>query len=138
MGLSVGIVVRFSQSYMPQRILEVLLSGDWCLIFENNVTYLVPTDKNDYDWLSLPKDNFSLSKFVNSHVVNDKIGIVLVADNVGGEFLIFPDYLSVSLTVNRMYLEQQVRIVDYSWYLNRLKILYEEICVSDIVCSQVF
>ena len=133
--MQVSIDVNFSQEYLPVDILDLLLISGWSYQYENNVNFLKSDDIDNYDWQSVDIDFFNFESFIDSHKSMGKVGIVIVCDNrVGGELLIYRDYLSFSLSINRRYLSRR-EIPDFNWYLERLSLFLDEIRYSSIKCE---
>lgn len=138
MGLQVSIDIYFSEKHSPKEIFKKLLDTGWEINFENEVSYLRASDLDDYDWQATDVDNFNINEFINSHDYMGKIGISVVANREsGGEILIFPDYLSLSLSINRRYLfeTQTMKIPDFNWYLERLSQFLNIINPQSIRCD---
>ena len=119
MGMQVSIDINFAQEYSPKEILKCLINNGGNIYYQNMVTYLSSNDIDDYNWLNIDMNLFNLDEFINSHNIMDKVGIVMVYDNEsGGNLLIYPNYLSMSLSINRQYLSGE-EIPDFNWYLKK-------------------
>ena len=103
--------------------------------------FLVPKSvdiPDDYNWLNIDMNLFNLDEFINSHNIMDKIGIVMVYDNEsGGNLLIYPNYLSMSLSINRQYLSGE-DIPDFNWYLKKMSVFLRNIKLSSIQCETIY
>lgn len=138
MGMQASIDVKFTQNYLPKDLVLQLIKSGWIPIFDGKVTFLVASDIDSYDWQCIDHENFNMSRFLQSHQDMDKIGIVLVNDNIGGELLIYPDWLTISLSINRVYLSEVGGIPDFSWYLIKLSSFIKNVKVSSIECELVY
>ncbi|MBK5074155.1 hypothetical protein I2492_14170 [Budviciaceae bacterium CWB-B4] len=139
MGLLASIDIQFAHELSPKEVAISLINNGWMIDFEESVTFLMPTDIDNYDWQMKKRHDFSLENFLNLHTDNDRIGIVLVShDNVGGEFLIYSNWLSFSLSINRAYISSERKIVDFSMYLEKLRFFIETIDISSIQCELVY
>ena len=119
MGMQVSIDINFAQEYSPKEILKCLINNGGNIYYQNTVTYLSSNDIDDYNWLNIDMNLFNLDEFINSHNIMDKVGIVMVYDNEsGGNLLIYPNYLSMPLSINRRYLSGE-DIPDFNWYLKK-------------------
>lgn len=138
MGMQVSIDINFAQEYSPKVILKCLMNNGWNIYYQNIVTYLSSNDIDDYDWLNIDMNLFNLDKFINSHNTMNKVGIVMVYNNEsGGNLLIYPNYLSMSLSINRQYLSGEI-IPDFNWYLVRMSGFLRNINLSSIQCETIY
>ena len=138
MGMQVSIDINFAQEYSPKEILKCLINSGWNIYYQNMVTYLSSNDIDDYNWLNIDMSLFNLDEFINSHNVMDKVGIVMVYDNEsGGNLLIYPNYLSMSLSINRQYLFGE-DIPDFNWYLKKMGVFLRKIKLSSIQCETIY
>ena len=138
MGMQVSININFAQKYSPKEILKCLINNGLNIYYQNMVTYLSPNDIDDYNWLNIEMNLFNLDEFINSHNVMDKVGIVMVYDNEsGGNLLIYPNYLSMSLSINRQYLFGE-DIPDFNWYLKKMSVFLRNIKLSSIPCETIY
>ena len=138
MGMQVSIDINFAQEYSPKEILKCLINSGWNIYYQNMVTYLSSNDIDDYNWLNIDMSLFNLDEFINSHNVMDKVGIVMVYDNEsGGNLLIYPNYLSMSLSINRQYLFGE-DIPDFNWYLKKMSVFLRKIKLSSIQCETIY
>lgn len=138
MGMQVSIDINFAQEYSPKEILKCLINNGWNIYYQNIVTYLSSNDIDDYDWLNMDMNLFNLDEFINSHNIMNKIGIVMVYDNEsGGNLLIYPNDLSMSLSINRQYLSGK-DIPDFNWYLDRMSGFLRNIKLSSIQCEIIY
>ncbi|QBH95504.1 hypothetical protein EKN56_03225 [Limnobaculum zhutongyuii] len=136
MGLQASIDIQFSQDLSPKDIVIKLINSGWKIDFEGCVTFIMPTDIDDYDWKTLKYSDFKLEEFINFHSDENNLGIVLVSsNNIGGEFLIYSGWMSFSLSINRVYLSSDTKIVDFSFYLEKLRPFTKMIKVSSIQCE---
>ena len=138
MGMQVSIDINFAQEYSPKEILKCLINNGGNIYYQNMVTYLSSNDIDDYNWLNIDMSLFNLDEFINSHNVMDKVGIVMVYDNEsGGNLLIYPNYLSMSLSINRQYLFGE-DIPDFNWYLKKMGVFLRKIKLSSIQCETIY
>ena len=138
MGMQVSIDINFAQEYSPKEILKCLINSGWNIYYQNMVTYLSSNDIDDYNWLNIDMSLFNLDEFINSHNIMDKVGIVMVYDNEsGGNLLIYPNYLSMSLSINRQYLFGE-DIPDFNWYLKKMSVFLRKIKLSSIQCETIY
>ena len=138
MGMQVSIDINFAQEYSPKEILKCLINNGGNIYYQNMVTYLSSNDINDYNWLNIDMNLFNLDEFINSHNIMDKVGIVMVYDNEsGGNLLIYPNYLSMSLSINRQYLSGE-DIPDFNWYLKKMSVFLRNIKISSIQCETIY
>ncbi|WP_347253685.1 hypothetical protein [Leminorella grimontii] len=136
MGLQASIDIEFPHEISPKNVVMDLINNDFHFDFDNYVSFLSSSDIDDYDWHKENKANFDLCEFINSHNDKSKIGIVLVTkEGIGGEFLIYPSWLSFSLSINRVYISPQERIIDFSWYFTRLSSFLKTKNISVINCQ---
>ncbi|ECK9504166.1 hypothetical protein SEENIN0B_01123 [Salmonella enterica subsp. enterica serovar Infantis str. SARB27] len=138
MGLQATIDVEFLGDISPKAIIVGLINNGWRFSFNGHVTFLLSSDVDNYDWQDMDATEFNIREFLGSHGEKDKIGIVLVNDNVGGNFLIHPGWMSFSLSVNRLYLPFGNKIVDFNWYLNKLHVFLNTIKISAIKCELIY
>lgn len=114
------------------------MESGWSIYYENLVTYLPLKDVDDYNWQEENMELFDLDIFLNSHDIKDKVGIAVVYDGIsGGELIIYPEYLSLSLSINRKYISG-IDIPDFNWYLMRMKDFFETIELSSIRCETIY
>lgn len=135
MGLQASIDIHFAQEYSPKELIPLLIASGWAIDFEKKVSYLLSSDIDDYDWQDSSIKDFNINQFLNTHKSMDRIGIAMVAKKSGGNLLIYPNYLLLSLSINRRYLSEIDRIPDFSWYIKRLANLLNNIKVSKIQCD---
>ncbi|GKX61432.1 hypothetical protein SOASR032_00010 [Pragia fontium] len=136
MGLQASIDIQFAHELSPKEVVISLINNGWLLDFEDYVTFLMPTDIDDYDWQMKKRKDFIFEDFLSLHSHEDRVGVVLVNnDNIGGEFLIYSSWLSFSLSINRVYLFPETKIVDFSLYLERLRSFTETVKISSIQCE---
>lgn len=139
MGMQASIDINFAKEYSPKEILKNLIYSGWEFDYQGSVSYLLPSDIDDYDWQFIDKNDFDIEEFISSHYDKDKIGIVMIIDRIsGGNMLIYPDYLSLSLSINRHYLSESETIPDFNWYLKRLNIFLNTIKLSSIQCEIIY
>lgn len=139
MGMQASIDIDFAHKYSPKDIILRLLHSGWTTHFEGQVSYLLPADKEQFDWVLTASDNFDLPRFLASHSTDDRIGITLVnGENIGGNFLIYPERLSLSLSINRVYIPELERVVDFNYYLHCLSSLLQGMNVSAITCESLY
>ncbi|EJM0810054.1 hypothetical protein ACGXZQ_003993 [Escherichia albertii] len=138
MGMQASIDVTFQKRYSPKFVLKTLLTHGWSINYDNHVVFLLPSNKDDYDWQRISILNFNFARFLAAHHENDRIGITLVNEGVGGEVIINPDFLTISQTINRVYVNDFKCIVNFSWYLNKISSLFCLTNVSAIDCSLIY
>ncbi len=139
MGLQASIDIHFAHRLSPKDTAISLINSGWSYDFEGSVIFLMANDADKYDWQEKPREEFNFEDYINSHNDQDKLGIVLInKDNVGGEFLIYPDWLSFSLSINRRYLTSKMKVPDFSWYLSELNFFLELANISNIQCELVY
>lgn len=137
MGMQASIDVKFSMNYEPGKILESLYRSGWNIDYRGDVTYLEATDIDDYDWKTCSFDVFDIDEFISLHSAGGRIGVVMTRDDgTGGEFLIFPDWVSLSISINRVYIQEGVP--DFTWYVSMLSVLVEEFSLTEFECKAVF
>ncbi|HED5889263.1 TPA: hypothetical protein R5S02_004516 [Salmonella enterica] len=138
MGLQATIDVEFLSDISPKEIVVGLMNNGWEFSFNERVTFLLPSDVDNYDWQDMDVTKFNIHKFLNSHEKRDKVGIVLVNDDAGGNFLIHPGWMSFSLSINRLYLPFGNKIVDFNCYLNKLHVFMGSVKISAIKCELIY
>jgi len=138
MGMQASIDINFAQEYSPKEVLKCLIDNGWGIYYQKVVTYLSSKDIDDYDWLNVNMNSFDLNWFMNSHKTMDKVGIVIVYNNEsGGNLLIHPNYLSISLSINRQYL-LGTDIPNFNWYLKGMSSFLKNIKLSSIECEIIY
>ncbi|MFJ7142972.1 hypothetical protein [Pseudomonas protegens] len=50
-------------------------------------------------------------------------------DGAGGEFLVFPDWISLPVSIDRVYIKESVS--GFAWYVSRLSVLFEKFGVAE-------
>lgn len=138
MGMEAYIDIRLYNS-SPKQILAQLLDSGWSYDFEGTVEFLLADDIDDYNWQFVNIREFDLGEFLNSHDDHSRIAITLVNKNdIGGPFLINTDCFSISLSVNRVYLSKESRLVDFNYYLSELLPFINKMSLCDLQCSNIF
>lgn len=139
MGIEVSIDITFARNYRPIDTLTKLLGNGWTYCYEGKVNFLRPDDIDDFDWRSVSIDDFDLNRFLDSHKENERVSITLVnSHGIGGDFLIYKNILIMMVSVNRVYLSAEQRIIDFSRYLKYFLPFISLIEVSDIKCFNIF
>lgn len=134
MGSQASIDMDLSQSCHPKDVVIELLRSGWDVDFEGAVMFLLPSDAGAYEWQKEHFKSFSLESFLSSHSKFGGIGIVMVFDGrFGGEFLIRKDWISLSLSVNRICLFDGVP--DFTEYVTRLRRVIDKFGVAGIRCE---
>jgi len=137
MSIQSTVDIDYIGTLSPRNVLKYLLDTGWHHIMENKVMYLNPGDQGAYDWQLVSADEFDINDFVSQHSEECPVGISLVRDHdIGGDFLIRPKDLTISVVINRQYLPNS-RLVDFSWYLNKLHPFMERIGVHSFKCEQI-
>ncbi|MGE6473386.1 hypothetical protein [Serratia proteamaculans] len=134
MGSQASIDMDLFQSCQPQDVVVELVRSGWSVDFEEEVMFLLPSDAGSYEWRKEHVRKFELESFLSSHSTFGSVGIVMVFDEkFGGEFLICKDWISLSLSINRVCLFDDVP--DFTEYIVRLRAVIDKFGVSGIRCE---
>ncbi len=137
MSIKASIDIEFLRPVEPKKILLELTGSGWELGFHGEVLFLNASDHENYDWQVSVLEEFDFNKFLESHSPSDRIGISMVFDGMhGGEFIIFENWMSFSISINKVFLSR--KIPDFSIYLGRLIGAIEGFDISTIKCECVF
>ena len=127
MGFSSSIDFRFaSNTKDPLAVIQHLLNNGWTFNDSNSIWFLPLNDNNRFDWQKEPLHTWQeVVKIIEKKTnVNEIIGLVLTwqETQIGGDFLFFPDYksLSINLNVNRQRLSSDLIVTDHNFYLQKL------------------
>lgn len=135
MSSQANIDIKFSSDYEPKKLVKLLLTFGWEFNIDGYVEFLCHDDVDSYDWQSLDYVSFNLEEFLESHNAQEKIGLsMLLEKDIGGNLLIYPDWMTISLSINRLYLSNS-RIPNFNWYLNKLELFLKEIDFLSINCE---
>lgn len=134
MSSQASIDFSLSKPCEPREIILELIKSGWDINFDSEVTFLPPSDIESYDWQSEKVIKFNLDHFLNDHKFSSRIGIVMVfGGRFGGEFLIFKEWISLSLSINRVCIFEKVP--DFSLYISKLTCIVNKFCPSEIKCE---
>lgn len=134
MSMKASIDIEFSRPVEPKKIFLSLIDSGWGVDFQGEVMFLDAVDREGYDWQVKSIEDFDLDEFIESHCPSDRIGISMVFEEAyGGEFLIFESWVSFSMSVNKVFLSNDVP--DFSFYLERLSSVIEGFNVSVLKCE---
>lgn len=135
MSSQASIDIKFSSDYEPKKLVKLLLTFGWEFNIDGYVEFLCHDDVDSYDWQSLDYVSFNLEEFLESHNAQEKIGLsMLLEKDIGGNILIYPDWMTISLSINRVYLSNS-RIPNFNWYLSKLELFLKEISFLSINCE---
>lgn len=136
MSSQASIDISLLRPCSPREVLVELIDSGWSIDFEGEVLFLLSSDVDSYDWQKEHIEKFNLEAFLNSHPLSGKIGIAMVFDGkFGGEFLIHRDWISLSISINRICLFEAVP--DFNKYIGKLRRVIDGFGVSSFSCEYI-
>lgn len=145
MSMNIDIEINFAQDYSPKKILELLLKNiDGRLDLDGFISYVLPEDKDNFDWITVPIVQFNINDFFQLHGINDKICINFYFNDclTGGIILIYSNYFCIMPTNNTIFINnpenKNKRLVNFSWYLKNLEAVTSLLNIESIKCTQFY
>lgn len=146
MGISASIQVKFAYIYSSKTVLNHLIASGWTYCFEDEVSYLVkenynpPLDPYDGDeWQYVSASEFNFDEFLGSHKDDDQIGIVLTTvEGIGGTCFIRNQDFYLGISIANVYLLPEHRLIDFNFYLDALKPLFDLVQPESLSCNLSF
>lgn len=127
---------NFSKNYAQKDILQLLLNSGFSLPYDGKIHYVQPGNFELFNWASINEDEFDLNSFLDSHYDDENIGILLmISDSDGMDILIYDDHLLIGFIDDGLYISEQQKIYDYSWYIEYFSNFFQRVGIEKIKCT---